>query len=306
MIGKRIRSSDNRGSLTEERYHLLCSAVRGNPDCSNDVDEFTRTNLSYLYDNSCQTRPKFTFDEDSKTLYKMCGSEKRIVVSGQRAKAIVADLHRPSGGACRKDGVNMLVKRFSLTYHCKGIKDIVIDVKKTCNGTCQNMKVIKCKNPPPRLIRTHRVMERIQVDLFEMYGSQSKFKSMSIHEFRLVLVVKDGFSKYCWLLPLTSKHTLHVVTALHDIFIQFDSPEILQSDNGGEFTSNIIKELCNGLNVNIIHGQPYHPQTQGQVENLNGQVKSVLKHRLLDFPLEKQALVWPFLLPEVAFWLNSS
>ena len=37
-----------------------------------------------------------------------------------------------------------------------------------------------------------------------------------------------------------------------------------------------------------------------------GKVKSVLKHRLLDFPLEKQALVWPFLLPEVAFWLNSS
>ena len=70
-------------------------------------------NLSYLYENSCQTRPKFTFDEDSKTLYKMCGSEKRIVVSGQRAKAIVADLHRPAGGACRKDGVNMLVKHFS-------------------------------------------------------------------------------------------------------------------------------------------------------------------------------------------------
>ena len=81
MIGKRIRSSDNRGSLTEEC--LLCSAVRGNPDCSNDVDEFTRTNLSYLYENSCHTRPKFTFDEDSKTLYKMCGSGKRIVVSGQ-------------------------------------------------------------------------------------------------------------------------------------------------------------------------------------------------------------------------------
>ena len=77
MIGKRTRSSDNRGSLTEECYHLLCSAVRGNPDCSNDVDEFTRTNLSYLYENSCQTRPKFTFDEDSKTLYKMCGSEKK-------------------------------------------------------------------------------------------------------------------------------------------------------------------------------------------------------------------------------------
>ena len=77
---------DEKKQLTEERYHLLCSAVRGNPDCSNDVDEFTRTNLSYLYENSCQTRPKFTFDEDSKILYRMCRSENKslCLVSEQR------------------------------------------------------------------------------------------------------------------------------------------------------------------------------------------------------------------------------
>ena len=60
------------------------------------------------------------------------------------------------------------------------------------------------------------------------------------------------------------------------------------------------------MNIEVIHGSPYHPLTQGQVESLNKKVKSTLKHRLLDFRPEEQVNVWPFLLPEIRQNLNNT
>ena len=60
------------------------------------------------------------------------------------------------------------------------------------------------------------------------------------------------------------------------------------------------------MNIKQIHGAPYYPQSQGQVESLNKRVRSTLKHCLLYFSPEDQANAWPFLLPEVAQVLNNT
>ena len=41
---------------------------------------------------------------------------------------------------------------------------------------------------------------------------------------------------------------------------------ILQSDNGGEFISNIIKFVMPKLGIKLINGSPYSPTSQGQIE----------------------------------------
>ena len=46
----------------------------------------------------------------------------------------------------------------------------------------------------------------------------------------------------------------------------------MQSDNGGEFVSHVLEELCLSLKIRIIHGRLYHPQSQGQVERLNKKI----------------------------------
>ena len=122
---------------------------------------------------------------------------------------------------------------------------MVQDVKANCDGTCKKMAALKTRKPPPKLIRTFKVMEQVQIDLM------------------------DYFSKYCWLVSLTSKTSAVVSKALQNTFTQYGCPEKLQSDNGGEFVSHVVEELCSSLKIRIIHGRPYHPQSQGQVERLN-------------------------------------
>ena len=52
------------------------------------------------------------------------------------------------------------------------------------------------------------------------------------------------------------------------------APVILQSDNGSEFTVQIITELCSMWpELSIIHGKPRHPKSQGSVEQANGDIK---------------------------------
>lgn len=49
----------------------------------------------------------------------------------------------------------------------------------------------------------------------------------------------------------------------------------MQSDNGGEFIGEVVKQLCKDFDVRILHGRPHHPQTRDQIENLNKQGKGV-------------------------------
>lgn len=60
-----------------------------------------------------------------------------------------------------------------------------------------------------------------------------------------------------------------------------------------------MQKLCQEFEVGIIHGRPHHPQSQGQIENLNKQVKRLLARFLQQLPRDLQANVWPLLLSAV-------
>ena len=60
-------------------------------------------------------------------------------------------------------------------------------------------------------------------------------------------------------------------------FHKFGAPNILHSDNGGEFCNQIIKSLCEMWNdIKIVHGKPRHSESQGSVERANQDVEKIL------------------------------
>jgi len=65
------------------------------------------------------------------------------------------------------------------------------------------------------------------------------------------------------------------------LWMDYPTPQRLQTDNGLEFCAEVIKELCEEWGVEMKHGQVGNPQTQGAVERANREVKDLIRRLLL-------------------------
>ena len=91
---------------------------------------------------------------------------------------------------------------------------------------------------------------------------------------------------------------------LKALFIKEGLPTVIQSDNGSEFIGEVVQKLYKEFEVCMVHGRPHHPQSQGQIENLNKQVKRLLARFLQLLPRDLQANVWPLLPSAIADLFN--
>ena len=118
-------------------------------------------------------------------------------------------------------------------------------------------------------IRTGKFLEHVEIDLIDFRNLPCECNS----KHNWVLHVIDHFSKYSWLFPLKSKETNEVATTLENLFWVFGFPSKLHSDNGREFKSKTMTELCEEHTIKQVFGAPRTPTTQGLVERNNLTVK---------------------------------
>jgi len=62
-----------------------------------------------------------------------------------------------------------------------------------------------------------------------------------------------------------------------NIICRYGSPKQLLSDRGSNFMSRIVQELCKIFEIKKLSTSAYHPQTNGQVERMNGTLSSILR-----------------------------
>ena len=93
-------------------------------------------------------------------------------------------------------------------------------------------------------------------------------------------VVADYFTKWPEVFAIKDQKATTVARVLFDeVVSRFGVPLILHSDQGRNFESAIIKELCALLGVKKSRTTPYHPQSDGLVERLNRTLLDLLaKH----------------------------
>lgn len=85
-----------------------------------------------------------------------------------------------------------------------------------------------------------------------------------------ILVVTDLFTKYAWAIPTLDQTAVTTVNALwRAVFQLFGCPETLHSDQGPNFESRVIQELCRINGCKKTHTTPYHPQGNGGCERFN-------------------------------------
>lgn len=104
---------------------------------------------------------------------------------------------------------------------------------------------------------------------------------------RFLLVVQDTFSKWTELAPLPSATANNVVSRLKSLLLRHGAPDVLITDNGTQFVSNLVRDLAAEWGVNLQTTAPYSPQSN-PVERQNRVVKTMIaqfvknKHKTWD------------------------
>ena len=166
-------------------------------------------------------------------------------------------------------GRDRMIKEVNKKY--ANIPREVLGIYKSYCQECQKKrKRPKTQGVVVQPILTKEFASRGQVDLIDM-------QSMAQNSYKWIFVYQDHLTKFVVLRALTSKRAAEVAHHLLDIFLLLGAPSILQSDNGSEFTAEVIKELkIVWPRLVMVNGKPRHLQSQGSVERANGDIKDML------------------------------
>jgi transposase InsO family protein len=111
-----------------------------------------------------------------------------------------------------------------------------------------------------------------------------------------VLVICDYATRYSEAVPLRSIDAEHVAEELVKLFSRVGIPKEILTDQGTNFTYQLLAKVYRLLHIHALRTSPYHPQTDGLVERFNQILKSMLRKHTT-----KEGKDWDRLLPYVLF-----
>lgn len=187
----------------------------------------------------------------------------QLVLPEQLREAVFHSLHNDMGHLGIERTLDLARGRF---YWPRMAADIENRIK-TCN------RCVRRKTPPEKAaalvnIKSTRPLELVCMDFLSIEPDQSNTKD--------VLVLTDHFTKYAIAIPTSNQKAQTVAKCLWDHFIvPYGIPERLHSDQGPDFESHVIKELCKIMGIHKIRTTPYHPRGN-PVERFNRTLLSML------------------------------
>jgi len=139
-----------------------------------------------------------------------------------------------------------------------------------CDPCQRRGKISKRNEMPQKFI--------LEVEVFNCWGIDFMGAFPQSNKNLYTLVAVDYVSK--WVEAIASpKNDLAIVMKLFKliIFPRFGVPRIVISDKGKHFINKILAKLLLQYGVQHRVATPYHPQTSGQVEVCNRQIKEILE-----------------------------
>ena len=139
--------------------------------------------------------------------------------------------------------------------------------------------ILKCsrclrRKTPPQVAHLQPILvtqplELVHMDYLSLEPSKGNIEN--------VLVITDHFTRYALAYPSKTQTAQATARILWDNFIcHYGFPEKFISDQGRNFESDLIKELCKIAGVKKVHTTPYHPQGNGQCERFNSTLCNML------------------------------
>ena len=116
-----------------------------------------------------------------------------------------------------------------------------------------------------------------------------------------ILVVVDHKTKFIWLFSMKDQKAKTIANKLMKVICYFGLAQNLLTDQGKNFESDLIAELCELLDIRKIRTTPYHPECDGLSERLNRTIIKMIKTYI-----NEDYDNWDDLLNGLAFAYNTS
>ena len=115
------------------------------------------------------------------------------------------------------------------------------------------------------------------VEIFDVWGMDFMGPFHKSRNCEYILVAVDYVSKWVEAMPCSATDVKHAKKMFTEIvFPRFGNPRMVISDRGSHFFDKTFRDLLRDMGAKHNVATPYHPQTSGQAETSNKQIKNIL------------------------------
>ena len=111
-------------------------------------------------------------------------------------------------------------------------------------------------------LQSPEFLSLIEIDLMDFQNTPCDCKN--VHTWAMNII--DHHTKFVTVVPLQQKAADAVLKSLREYSYTYGFPKKIITDNGGEFQNKKLKIFCKDNGIELSHGAPRTPTTQGLTE----------------------------------------
>ena len=188
----------------------------------------------------------------------------QLVLPAALIPKVLRSLHTDLGHPGRDKTISLVKDRFYWPGMIKDIEDWI----KHCHR-CLLRKTPTSDRAPLISITTYQPLELVCMDFLQLETSKGGYQ--------YVLVITDHFTRYALAIP--TKNTTARTTAeifFNHFIVHYGIPKRIHSDQGANFESKLMAELCKITGMEKSRTTPYHPMGNGLCERFNRTLLNLL------------------------------
>ena len=155
-------------------------------------------------------------------------------------------------------------------FYWIGIGKDITDFCKSCKQCANFNSHRQDKQPLMPIPVVHTPWHKIAIDIVGPLNTTTS-------GYKYILTIIDMATRFPEAIPMKRIDSASTAEALLNVFAIYGIPNQLVHDNGGNFTSQFMKEVMKSLHISQITVSPYHPEANGMIERVNGTIKKALK-----------------------------